>query len=98
MIGMTASVAPSTVLSVSQPFWAIEDILAVERAGAGSSRPTDKVASHTYQMMYGMLLVPLIRKSARVKMLEIGLGCDVGGGPGKSAMLWRNLLPESAEL
>jgi len=99
MIGMTATrVAPSTTLS--QPFWAIEDIKAVERAGAGSGHrsPTDKVAGHTYQMMYGMLLIPLIRKSARVKMLEIGLGCDVGGGPGKSAALWRNLLPKSAEL
>ena len=99
MIGMTASrVTPSTTLS--QPFWAIEDIQAVERAGAGSGHrsPSDKVAGHTYQMMYGMLLIPLIRKSARIKMLEIGLGCDVGGGPGKSAALWRNLLPKSAEL
>ena len=60
---------------------------------------SDKVTSHAYETMYATFLLPLRdRKAAdggrRLKMLEIGVGCDMqGGSPGASATLWSKLLP-----
>lgn len=59
---------------------------------------TDKVTSHGYETMYANLLLPLRDRLAnagrRMKILEIGLGCDMGSGkPGASALLWSRLLP-----
>ena len=60
---------------------------------------SDKVTDHGYQEMYGMYLLPLLQPRARhvrhnrpFKMLEIGLGCDMKYGPGKSVSIWKNLL------
>ena len=60
---------------------------------------TDKVTSHAYETMYATFLLPLRDRMAgeggrRLKMLEIGIGCDMqGGSPGASATLWSKLLP-----
>lgn len=60
----------------------------------GNKAGTDKtVSSHRYQNMYGKYL-PDIRAKARaeqrpVKFLEIGLGCNMQYGPGKSVQLWK---------
>ena len=68
---------------------------------AARARPpivTDKVTTHSYQTMYGMFLVPLYYSTRsqfrRMKMLEIGLGCDQNYGPGASAKLWRDLFAD----
>ncbi|PNS15198.1 hypothetical protein CAC42_8199 [Sphaceloma murrayae] len=52
---------------------------------------TDKVTDHSYQDMYekylpGLRLQPL-------KMLEIGLGCDMSYGPGASYYTWLEYFP-----
>ena len=53
---------------------------------------TDKVTSHHYEHFYGNILGPL--RNNYINFLEIGLGCDVGYGPGKSIPLWKEFLPK----
>ena len=61
---------------------------------------TDKITSHSYETMYGQFLLPL-RDGAeaaghRLKVLEIGIGCDMArGSPGASTLLWSRLLPSA---
>ena len=56
---------------------------------------TDKVVTdddpggHHYHNAYQKYLMPL--RSLKIKFLEIGLGCDMLYGPGKSARLWKEL-------
>ncbi|KPI43467.1 8-demethyl-8-alpha-L-rhamnosyl tetracenomycin-C 2'-O-methyltransferase [Cyphellophora attinorum] len=52
---------------------------------------TDKVSMHSYQEMYQKYF-PAIR-GKRLKMLEIGLGCDMGYGPGASYYTWLEYFP-----
>ncbi|KAK8016139.1 hypothetical protein PG993_014328 [Apiospora rasikravindrae] len=52
---------------------------------------TDKVTTHQYWFMYDKYF-PSIRDK-RVKMLEIGLGCDMNYGPGKSYYTWLEYFP-----
>jgi hypothetical protein len=47
---------------------------------------TDKVTLHNYERIYEMWLAPWRHEA--VNFLEIGLGCDMNYGPGKSLMLW----------
>lgn len=56
---------------------------------------TDKVTTHEYNIMYGKNLLPYYQKHPKMKMLEIGLGCDMKYGPGASVKLWKELLPEA---
>ena len=66
---------------------------------SGKGHPTDKVTNHFYHKMYGIFLLPLIKHRQKIlKMLEIGLGCDMEYGPGRSAKLWRDLLGESGNI
>lgn len=53
---------------------------------------TDKVTTHQYWFMYDKHF-PAIRER-RVKMLEIGLGCDMSYGPGKSYYTWLEYFPD----
>jgi hypothetical protein len=48
---------------------------------------TDKVTAHAYQLLYGLYLSPIRYKN--IRMLEIGLGCYMGYGPGKSIIVWK---------
>lgn len=50
---------------------------------------TDKATWHNYYLAYDKYLNP--KKDVQVKFLEIGLGCDMKYGPGKSAAVWRRL-------
>ena len=60
---------------------------------------TDKVTAghalggHQYNLMYGMFLFPL--RHEKIKMLEIGLGCNMHNGVGLSVPLWRASWPLS---
>ncbi|KIM98372.1 hypothetical protein OIDMADRAFT_167198 [Oidiodendron maius Zn] len=53
---------------------------------------TDKVTKHQFHFMYGKYLESL--RGTRVKLLEIGLGCDVPYGPGASYWTWLEYFPD----
>ena len=56
---------------------------------ARSFRPiTDKVDGHHYQRAYDRLLPVFLERGKRVRVLEIGLGCNMGYGPGASVPVW----------
>ena len=86
----------------AQPSYAAPMIKQVVTAARSRPIVTDKVTTHSYQTMYGMFLVPLYYSTRsqfrRMKMLEIGLGCDQNYGPGASAKLWRDLFAGEALL
>ena len=63
--------------------------------GCASAVVTDKVEAHSYHIMYGIFLLPLRHSPRPVKLLEIGLGCDMHYEPGASASLWPKLLPDA---
>jgi hypothetical protein len=48
---------------------------------------TDKVTAHSYQYLYGLYLSPIRYKS--IQMLEIGVGCGMPYGAGKSIIAWK---------
>lgn len=52
----------------------------------GTKFGTDKVTRHHYQQMYEHRLAPF--RDRRIKMLEIGLGCNMDYGPGASYHTW----------
>ncbi|TAQ88965.1 hypothetical protein B7494_g2726 [Chlorociboria aeruginascens] len=52
---------------------------------------TDKVTTHHYELMYTPMLDPL--RDRPLKMLEIGLGCNMNYGPGASYHTWLEFLP-----
>ncbi|KAI0124720.1 hard-surface induced protein 5 [Xylariales sp. AK1849] len=52
---------------------------------------TDKVTSHHYWFMYDKYFPPI--RHQKIKMLEIGLGCDMLYGPGKSYHTWLEYFP-----
>ncbi|KAI6819844.1 PLP-dependent transferase [Hortaea werneckii] len=55
------------------------------------SHGTDKVTKHHYHHMYQKYLDPV--RETRLKLLEIGLGCDMSYGPGASYYTWLEYLP-----
>lgn len=57
----------------------------------GKKHGTDKVTVHRYHHMYEKYLEPL--RDQPLKMLEIGLGCDMSYGPGASYHTWLEYLP-----
>lgn len=70
--------------------------IAVFKNAANSTKPvTDKITTHTYQTMYGKFLLPYYHQNPKMKMLEIGLGCDMSYGPGASVALYKLLFPEA---
>jgi len=55
---------------------------------------TDKVGYHNYEYVYGQLLGPM-RYGNEINFLEIGLGCGMPYGPGKSIPVWQEYLPNA---
>lgn len=55
----------------------------------------DKVTRHSYQTMYGRFLLPYYHQHPTMKMLEIGLGCNMNYGPGASVSLYKTLFPQA---
>ncbi len=74
----------------------------VKHSATSDGQYTDKVAEHSYEIMYGAFLMPLVNAlkgtNETIKVLEIGLGCDMVYGPGKSLAVWRNLYGKNAEI
>jgi hypothetical protein len=56
---------------------------------------SDKVTTHMYQIMYGRFLMPYYYQNPTMKMLEIGLGCDMNYNPGASVAIWKKLFPKA---
>ena len=54
---------------------------------------TDKIR-HGYGDVYDAYLTPALQASS-IKLLEIGLGCDMGYGPGASSKIWPLLFPHA---
>ena len=54
---------------------------------------SDKVTTHHYEYLYGQYLGPL--RNSEINFLEIGLGCNMNYGPGKSIILWKEFLPKA---
>ena len=55
---------------------------------------TDKVTYHHYEYLYGQFLGPL--RFSEINFLEIGLGCDMPYGPGKSITLWKEFFTKAS--
>jgi hypothetical protein len=49
---------------------------------------TDKVTAHHYEHLYSKYFEMSGKRFLPLKILEIGLGCDMGYGPGASASVW----------
>jgi len=78
------------------PFYKQHQEIQIFLNTAKSKKPTtDKVTTHSYQVMYGTFLLPFYEKKPNLKLLEIGLGCDMNYGPGASVAVWKDLLPEA---
>ena len=45
--------------------------------------------------MYGKFLLPYYQRKPNMKMLEIGLGCNMNYGPGASLALHKKLFPKA---
>lgn len=67
-------------------------VVTFESVGRQSKPVTDKISSHRYHFLYNELL-PFSDKP--LKLLEIGLGCGMGYGPGASAAIWPKLFPNA---
>lgn len=71
-------------------------------AESATGQASDKVSSHSYYTAYGLFLLPLLERAkltnAKIKLLEIGLGCDMSYGPGRSLSLWKTVLGAHADL
>ena len=79
--------------SILQYMWNGKELF---MSAAESLNPvTDKVTIHTYQIMYGRFLLPYYYMNPSMKMLEIGLGCDMTYGPGASVAVWKKLFPKA---
>lgn len=59
---------------------------------------TDKVTGHRYDGLYSKYLDAMHGRHKVRKMLEIGLGCTMGYGPGVSAQLWRSYFGPQVEV
>ena len=62
-------------------------------AGTDKCLPNSWGDDHRYYSLYEKYLGPLRRTGQTVKLFEIGLGCDMTYGPGKSVQLWQTYLP-----
>ena len=64
-------------------------------SACGQKNPPAGFNGGGYELMYGIFLMPLKALGSRIRILEIGLGCDMSYGPGASAILKREMLPEA---
>ena len=75
----------------------------IARRNIIDGQPTDKVTAHRYQIMYGIFLVPMAEifkqnGNRKLRILEIGMGCDMFYGPGKSLNVWKRLFGKAGEI
>jgi hypothetical protein len=58
----------------------------------GAKHGIDKVTANGYQAFYGSILGS--KRNEPMHMLEIGLECNKGYGPGKSILVWKEYFPQ----
>lgn len=46
-----------------------------------------------YNVLFGMLMLPILAAVSKPRIFEIGLGCGMPGGPGQSVEVWHELYP-----
>lgn len=56
---------------------------------------TDKIRVHGYEKAYWRVLHPFFFLTPSPRILELGLGCGMPGGPGGSALTWESIFPLS---
>lgn len=86
----------------------IADFIEAAKKSANYTETTDKVSTHSYQIMYGTYLIPAIQShkhdlktkktDRKFKFFEIGMGCSMDYSPGKSVLLWQYLLGNIGDL
>jgi hypothetical protein len=75
------------------PFYRSPESNSFYKTATAEQPITDKVTTHSYEFMYEKYLAT--RRHHKLKLLEIGLGCDMAYGPGASATVWRKYLPHA---
>eukprot|EP00879_Flechtneria_rotunda_P024924 GHRR01026451.1.p1 GENE.GHRR01026451.1~~GHRR01026451.1.p1 ORF type:complete len:331 (+),score=43.90 GHRR01026451.1:939-1931(+) len=94
----------SSVLKSSSPppFYIPPNFSEFRRLAFSLTPVTDKVSAvtgnnggHSYDSLYSKYFEGQGRRWQHLKILEIGLGCDMVYGPGASAQLWRKYLPNA---
>lgn len=57
---------------------------------------TDKISTHSFEGMYSSYFEAVgARRLEQLKILEMGLGCDMNYGPGAGAKFYRQYFPKS---
>ena len=51
------------------------------------------MTTHHYEYVYGQIVGPI--RFEKINFLEIGLGCGMGYGPGKSIPVWKEFMPNA---
>ena len=60
----------------------------------GNKLQSEKILHHHFEYLYGIHLGPI--RQLPINMLEIGLGCTMPRGPGKSIILWNEYFPNAS--
>ncbi|KAI8586057.1 hypothetical protein BDZ88DRAFT_455374 [Geranomyces variabilis] len=79
-----------------ESFYAIASRIGTDKVTRIGSKPLEG-QYHNYQLMYEKYL-PAYRTGKKLKLLEIGLGCDMNYGPGKSLALWQEYFGDAVDL
>jgi hypothetical protein len=62
-------------------------------ASIGTTYKTDKISIHHYESLYGIHVGKF--RQMKINFLEIGIGCGMPYGAGKSIPLWKEFMPEA---
>jgi hypothetical protein len=84
---------PSSSANSSTPLAWTHSAEALKQLVTKASPNTDKISKHGYHVAYHALLSPMARAQKKIKLLEIGLGCNMPGGPGGSVLMWQAMFP-----
>lgn len=78
------------------PFYVAPAASEMRRIATSLQPVTDKISAHNYDALYAKVFEgPVPMRLRKLKVLEIGLGCNMRYGPGASAQLWSRYFPNS---
>ncbi|GAB4818003.1 hypothetical protein N2152v2_005049 [Parachlorella kessleri] len=86
----TDSFSSVVTRSLSWRFYCLALKAGTDKVSGGTDTPN---LDHQYQLLYSRYFGHL--RDEPIKLLEIGLGCNMAYGPGKSLELWRKLFPRA---
>lgn len=93
-----AGILPANLVAskTPAPFYTTLDASELGAKALSMQPVTDKISVHTYEGMYSSYFeANSARRYQKLKILEIGLGCNMNYGPGASAKLWKEYFPNS---